>query len=151
MVDKISSAIDGNDYSVGLFIDLSKAFDTRDHKILFNKLHHYGIRGMALDWFKSYFKNRTQYVDYNGFQSSKLDIKCGVSQGSILRLILFLIYINDIATVSDLRHLILFADDTNIFMQHKNLLTLVTVVNAELQKLSNWFISNRLSINVKKT
>ena len=64
--------------------------------------------------------------------------------------ILFLIYINDIATVSDLLHLILFADDANIFMQHRNLLTLVTVVNAELQKLSNWFISNCLSINVKK-
>ena len=106
---------------------------------------------MALDWFKSYFKNRTQYVDYNGFQSSKLDIKCGVPQGSILGPILFLIYINDIATVSELLHLILFADDTNIFMQNKNLLTLVTVVNAELQKLSNWFISNLLSINVKKT
>ena len=63
--------------------------------------------------------------------------------------ILFLIHINDIATVSDLLHLILFADDTNIFMQHKNLLTFVKVVNAELQKLSNLFISNRLSINEK--
>ena len=74
MVDKISAAIDVNDYSVGLFIDLSKAFDTLDHKILFNKLYHYGIRRVALDWFKSYFKNCTHYVDYNGFQSSKLDI-----------------------------------------------------------------------------
>ena len=68
MVDKISAAFDGNDYSVGLFIDLSKAFDTLGHKILINKLYHYVIRGVALDWFKSYFKNRTQYVDYNGFQ-----------------------------------------------------------------------------------
>ena len=56
MVDNISAAIDGNDYSVGLFIDFSKAFDTMDHKILFNKHYHYCIRGVALDWFKSYFK-----------------------------------------------------------------------------------------------
>ena len=71
--------------------------------------------------------------------------------GSILGPILFLIYINDIVNISNLLHLILFADDTNIFMHHKNLEKLFEILNEELDKLTNWFVSNRLSLIVKKT
>ena len=78
MVDKISSAMHFNDYSIGIIVDLSKAFDTLDHCILFTKLEHYGIRGIALNWFKSYLSNPVQYVDYGSIQSEKLSIKCGV-------------------------------------------------------------------------
>ena len=83
MVEKITEAIDANEYSIGIFIDLSKVFDTLNHSILCDKLEHYGIRGIALDWFKSYLNNRLQYVECNGVISSKLKLKCGVHQGFI--------------------------------------------------------------------
>ena len=79
--EKISSAIDRGELAVGVFLDLSKAFDTVNHSILFDKLEHYGIRGLALKWIKSYFSNRLQFVQYNGYVSYRANIMCGVSQG----------------------------------------------------------------------
>ena len=114
MYDKISSAIDNKEYTVGIFIDLSKAFDIVDHDILLSKLEHYGIRGTALSWFENYLNNREQYVEFNGHRSELWRIKCGVPQGSILGPLLFLVYINDLCNVSKVVDFILFADDTNI-------------------------------------
>src|SRR5271156_5356648 len=70
MYDKISLAIDNNEYAVGIFLDLSKAFDTVDHNILLKKLSYYGVRGIARDWFSSYLNNCTQYVNLNGTKSN---------------------------------------------------------------------------------
>ena len=84
LYDKISSAIENKECTVGIIIDLSKAFDTVDHNILISKLEHYGVRGTALRWFKSYLSNRQQYVEFNGISSESCKIKCGVPQGSIL-------------------------------------------------------------------
>jgi len=83
-------------FSCGIFIDLQKAFDTVNHKILLRKLDHYGIRGIANDWFSSYLSHRTQTTQINSKISSKEQILCGVPQGSVLDPLLFLIYINDI-------------------------------------------------------
>lgn len=79
------------------------------------------------------------------------ELICGVPQGSILGPLLFLIYINDIVEVSSILNLILFADDTNLFISGKNLIETVTTLNYELCKLSNWFKVNKLSLNIKKT
>ena len=99
-------------YAIGVFCDLSKAFDTLNHSILLEKLDHYGIRGTALNWFESYLSNRFQYVDLNGHSSSRLLLATGVPQGSILGPLLFLLYINDLPSASNLK-CVTFADDTS--------------------------------------
>ena len=151
MCDKISSASDKNDFSIGVFIDLSKAFDTINHDILLRKLEHYGIRGIALNWFRSYLYNRKQFVSSNYAVSPFLSINCGVPQGSHLGPLLFLIYVADVENCSAILSFILFADDTNLFYSSNSLFELFTTVNSELSKLSEWFCANKLSLNVKKT
>ena len=151
LVDKITEAIDNNQFAAGIFIDLSKAFDTLDHRILLNKLEFYGIRGVTLHWFKSYLENRKQYVDYKGAKSSYLGVSCGVLQGSILGPILFLLYINDICHTSKILHFIIFADDTNAFVANKDISALNQIINTELANLSTWFTSNKLSVNINKS
>ena len=151
LYDKISSALDRGDIAVGIFLDLSKAFDTVNHNILFDKLEHYGIRGLALKWVKSYFSNRLQFVDFNGHVSSRFNISCGVPQGSILGTLFFLLYINDIVNASTALQLIVFADNTNVFLSGKDPDYLINQWNIELNKLSVWFRVNKLSLNLKKT
>ena len=151
LLDKITSAIDQEKYTTGVFLDLSKAFHTVNHSILFDKLEYYGIRGLALEWIKNYFCNRVQYVEYDGTSSSPGTIKCGVPQGSILGPLFFLIYINDLCNASNVIDLVLFADDTNLFFSHNDLSYLMETINSEMIQLSNWFLANKLSINDKKS
>ena len=153
LYDKISNALNNKRVTLGLFIDPSKAFDTVNHEILLDKLEYYGVRGIALQWFESYLLScRKQFVQYNGYNSSSLDITCGVPQGSILGPLLFLVYINDLGNVSKVLELILFADDTNIFYSHTDASYIMEVVNLELKKITCWFFTNKLSIlYVKKS
>ena len=92
LVDTISNSFDNKDYTIGVLVDLSKAFDSINHQILLNKLSFYGIRGLQLTWFSNYLSNRQQYVNFNRTFSQRNIIKCGVPQGSILGPILFLLY-----------------------------------------------------------
>ena len=151
LVDKVNNAVENNETSIGIFLDLSKAFDTIDHNILLYKLEHYGFRGTALDWFKSYLTNRKQFISFNNCTSNLQSIECGVPQGSILGPLLFILYVNDITHTSSIVDFILFADDTTILFSDKNIVNKVSIVNRELKEVSNWFRANKLSINASKT
>ena len=116
------------------------------------KLEHYGIRGKALIWFRSYLTNRKQYVSLNGECYESKYITCGVPQGSCLGPVLFLVYINDLPNISEVLHFYLFADDTNIYCEAETVKKkLEGVKNRELRKLDTWLVVNRLSLNIAKT
>ena len=127
--------------------------------MLLSKLNYYGIKDTALNWFKSYLTNRTQYVDCNGTSSSIREIETGVPQGSILGTLLFIIYMNDIHTVSDNLNLILYADDTTPSIPMCSFTRgcdgyidiVSTLINSELNKIADWLAVNKLSLNVQKT
>ena len=129
---------------------MQKAFDTVDHQILLAKLHHYGIRGVSNDWFKSYLSNRNQYVSINGYESGLAAINCGVPQGSVLGALLFLSYINDLNQAIKFCKVHHFADDTNLLCLSNSIKKLSKLVNAVLKQLLNWLNANKIALNVKK-
>lgn len=150
LLDKIMNYLDRGEYVIGVFLDLSKAFDSISHEILLKKLSFYGVRGTALKWFSSYLSDRKQYTYLNNCKSTFASVTHGVPQGSTLGPLLFLVYVNDIINSSTILQFLLFADDTNVFYNGKNVTEMCVTVNIELQKLSKWFITNRLSINSTK-
>ena len=148
LIDKISADLDSGRAVVGCYIDLKKALNTVNHRILINKLQLYGIRDDILDWFRSYLQNQKQNIHINDTNSNIGSISCGVPQGSILGPLLFILNINDI---SHLMHTILFADDTTILIESDHVSTALKLMNKELQKLNTWLTANKLSLNISKT
>ena len=132
-------------------MDLQKAFDTVDHKILLHKLECYGIRGTPNKLLKSYLSNRNQFVEIRNSSSSLSSIKHGVPQGSVLGPLLFIIYINDLNQAIKHSKTFHFADDTCLLYSNKSLKKLNSKVNHDLKQLSNWLRANKISLNTKKT
>ena len=151
LIDSIYDSFNQNKYKIRVFIDLSKAFDTFDHNILLDKINSYGIKNNSLKWFSSYLSNRKQLVQAGAIKTSSLDIICGVPQGSILGPLLFIIYVNDLCSVSKIFEPIIFADDTNLFFSHKIIRELFHMANLELNQFFKWFNANKLSLNKDKT
>ena len=135
----------------GVFVDLQKAFDTVEHDILLTKLEHYGIRGIANEWFKSYPFDRKQFVSINGQISNKASIKYGVPQGSVLGPLLFMINVNDLNHAVKFCKVYHFADDTNLVHFNKQINKLNKNISIDKKNLSNWLNANNISLNVKKT
>ena len=148
LIEKITNSLDQKNYAAGVFIDLKKAFDTINHDRLINKLERYGIRGVVLNWLRSYLQNRQQFVKMGEHMSSCLDIACRVPQGSVLGPILFILHINDICKTSKILQFVLFADDTNIFCMGEDLQQLLELITTEIIKLKKWFDNNKLSLNL---
>ena len=149
-LNRISEAYAKGEITIGIFLDLKKAFDTVNHQILLEKLKYYGFDTTALKWFESYLSNRKQYVEINGTKSNFRTMSCGVPQGSVLGPLLFLIYINDLPNVVDFFSL-LFADDTTFLTSNKDINVLFRQTQRSLQVAAEWFQANKLTLHPEKT
>lgn len=149
-INDTTDSLDRGSSMLAVYIDLSRAFDTLNHEILLQKLELYGIRGVALEWFRSYLTDRKQYIEYNNVTSDTHTVLSGIPQGSVLGPLLFIIYINDLPDAIEIGS-ILFADDTTIFCSHKDIPTLYAMMNNQLDIVNDWFRSNKLSLNNNKT
>ena len=145
--ERIKQTLDEGSFGCGIFVDLKKAFDTVDHKILLYKLEYYGICGVCNDW--SYLSDWRQFVSINGYNSNLMSVNCGVPQGSVLGPPLFLIYINDLHKAIHHCKVHHFADEINLFHTNKSVKNL-KLVNCDMKQLDNWLSANKISLNTKK-
>lgn len=149
--DYILESFETEHYTLGIFVDYSKAFDCVNHKILLEKLGCYGFRGIFKKLIESYFAHRYQQVTINGVSSELRPVNTGVPQGSILGPLLFNFYINDVVNIDVETKFVIYADDMSLFLTGKHLGNLIETGNALLNKLDAWSKANSLTINEKKT
>ena len=150
ITDAIRNTLGNKKYGCGVFVDLQKAFDSVNHNLL-SKLEHYVIRGNVLLWFTSYSSDRYQYIYVNGRDSNLMKIAYCVPQGSVLRPLLFLLFISDLSSVSKKLKFYLFADDTNIYYETETPEKPAKKVNTKLKYVKRWLDANKLSLNTNKT
>ena len=145
------NSFDNDMTTIGVFLDLSKALDRIDHTILLKKLSYYGIRGLALEWCRSYLSTRKQFITYKDILSECMDLTCRVPQGSVLGPLLCIIYTNDLPNSLLHSTCILFADDKTIYYAAKNIADIYSKLDTDLTELSEWFEANKLTWNISKT
>ena len=151
VTDLLYGEIDSGHVTGIIFLDLKKAFDTVCHELLLQKLHSYGVQTTEYKWFKSYLTNRTQSVMVNNVASDELGIQYGVPQGSILGPLLFTMFINDLPRVTSKCKVVLYADDTALIYSHTQTRVVENVLNNELNHVTQWLNTNKLTLNTKKT
>ena len=156
LIGNVLESKNAKQHSCALFLDLSKAFDTLDHRILLEKLDKYGIRGICNNWFRSYLKDRKLQCKINTVEncttmSDEYNISHGTAQGSCLGPLLFILFTNDIHILPLYSRLILFADDTTIYSHHKSKHFLKYMLTHDMELLLDWFRANLLSLNMEKT
>ncbi len=148
--------MDNNNTTISIFVDLSNAFDTINHKILLDKLKYYGIDGVAHNLIESYQTYRKQFIEIDSIKSDILTINTGVPEGSILGPSLFIIYINNISKASKLFKFIIYTDDTTLSITMEIVISEINngnieaMINRELAFINDWLTSNKLSLNINK-
>ena len=131
-MNQITEAFSQGKYTLGIFLDLSKAFNTVNHNTLLEKLKAYGIQSENLIWFRSYLSNRKQFILNDDFKTKMKIVKCGFPQGSILGPLLFHVFVSDLSNSTKVLDPVLFADDTKLFSSENNIRTLFESANQEL-------------------
>ena len=115
IVDYMYNSFDNGECTVAVILDFAKPFDSLDRSVLFAKLDYYGIKGVELNWFRSYLSDRKQCVKYRGVESELLTTRYGTAQGSVLGPLLYLIFVNDIVHCSSILKFTMYADDTCVY------------------------------------
>ena len=151
IANKLYEYKNNGEYSIAIFLDLSKAFNCVNHDILCMKLEKVGIKGQCKQWIMEYLRDRQQYVRNGGINSDCKSINYGIPQGSVLGPLIYLLYVNDIMDCDIASDLSMFADDTAMVAHGKVLADVVSQVNHDMTKLTGWFNANKLSVNLDKT
>jgi hypothetical protein len=160
-IEIIQEALDKRVHTIGIFFDITKAYDVLNHKLLLEKLSSCGIRCSTNSWFRSYLTNRRQFIEINQcdcssvkvnrYRSSSTEIKQGLPQGSVLSPLLFLLYINDLPLNIHGANLVMFANDINVLITDSDAVLLQNKIDSVTTELETWFNSNDLIINAGKT
>ena len=150
-INDIYTAMNDNNILIATYIDAMKAFDTVNHDIILKKAEKYGIVGQVLDWLTNYLRDRFQCTLANNTVSNTEPVTCGVPQGSVCGPLLFLIYINDLSGTLNSCKVSLYADDTVIYVIHKNVQEALLILQNDLNNLVEWCTDNKVTINSKKT
>ena len=151
LVDKVPKSLDKGKIVGAVYLDIRKAFDSISHQFLLDKLHKIGIRGNIHCLLKSYLMFRSQYVTCNGDKSDVIFVESGVPQSSILRPLLFILFMSDFSRSSTSLFSIVFADDTSVFLKGTEYSELIKTLNNKLKNVTKWLNANRMTVNMKKT
>ena len=151
LTGNILDNIEKGQFTLAIFLDMSKAFDSISHSTLCKKLEYYGLRGNVKSWFVSYLKDRTIRVKYKNTLSDEHTVNYGTPQGSVLGPLMYILLSNDLPKCLKFSSCVTFADDTTVFISGNNLRFLYKKINEDLKSLSDWFNSNSLTLNVEKT
>ena len=144
--------IDSKNHAAIVTLDLSKAFDCLNHKLLLLKLKKLGLTDTTLNWMKSYLENRTQVTKFKNFTSTTGTTSTGVPQGSILGPLLFICFTNDLPEkFSKICKISAYADDTQLIITAKTLPELKEKIQTAIQTAQKWFKTNMMKINSDKT
>ena len=143
--------MDEGRYTGMVFLDLKKAFNMVDLKILVQKLKMYGLRDNACQWFVSYLSGRIQMTKVNGCLSESKVMKCGVPQGSVLGPLLFIIYINDLSVYLNECKVSLYAEDTALHASSVSYIDLMLAFRIDIATVTEWLKLKRLTLTVNKT
>ena len=154
ILDLTGNILDGFNkkmFTVALFLDMTKAFDSIKHSTLLKKMEHYGVRGLALNWIESYLTDRNIRVLFRNLFSKSFNVNYGTPQGSVLGPLFYSILANDMPKCLRFCNSVMFADDTTIYLSGKNLKFMYKKITEDLNHLMKWFDENTLSLNVDKS
>lgn len=147
LLNKLYFDLDRGQNPIGIFLDLTRAFDLVNHDRLLDKLSSYGVRGVPQTWLRSYLHERKQYVEICGVKSETLTLDIGVPQGSVIGPLLYIVYTGDIC----LSNLVMYADDTTILAHGNSIQEAVGEANSDLERVCNYFNNNNLVVNKAKS